>query len=159
MKYIYFYDTIIGKIGIKVNEEYLLAINFNHIYEETDFLEKETDLIKEVYNQLNNYFKGRCKVFNLPISQEGTEFQHSVWNKLQKIPFGEVWSYKKLAISLGKEKAYRAVGMANNKNNIPIIIPCHRVIGSDGTLVGYSGGLKIKQFLIDLERTNNANYK
>lgn len=154
MKYIYFYNTEFGKIEINTNEEFLSAINFSCINKKSDFIEKETTLIKEICNQLHDYFIGKLKTFNLPILYEGTDFQKSVWKELQTIPYGETWSYKQLAINIEKEKAYRAVGMANNKNPIPIIIPCHRIIGSTGKLVGYSGGLKIKQFLLDLEKNN-----
>lgn len=154
MKYIYFYNTEFGKIEINTNEECLSAINFSCINKKSDFIEKETTLIKEICNQLHDYFIGKLKTFNLPILYEGTDFQKSVWKELQTIPYGETWSYKQLAINIEKEKAYRAVGMANNKNPIPIIIPCHRIIGSTGKLVGYSGGLKTKQFLLDLEKNN-----
>lgn len=154
MKYIYFYNTEFGKIEINTNEEFLSAINFSCINKKSDFIEKETTLIKEICNQLHDYFIGKLKTFNLPILYEGTDFQKSVWKELQTIPYGETWSYKQLAINIEKEKAHRAVGMANNKNPIPIIIPCHRIIGSTGKLVGYSGGLKTKQFLLDLEKNN-----
>lgn len=112
----------------------------------------ETDLIKKAAEQLDEYFKGRRKAFDLPLAPQGTPFQQSVWNALLKIKFGETRSYKEIAEQIGNPKAVRAVGMANNRNPISIIIPCHRVIGSDGNLVGYGGGLSIKQYLLELER-------
>ena len=112
----------------------------------------ETDLIKKAAEQLDEYFKGRRKAFDLPLAPQGTPFQQSVWNALLKIKFGETRSYKEIAEQIGNPKAVRAVGMANNRNPISIIIPCHRVIGSDGSIVGYGGGLSIKQYLLELER-------
>lgn len=103
-------------------------------------------------DQLAEYFAGRRKEFDLPLNPEGTDFQRKIWNALQKIPFGETRSYKQLAEMAGSGKACRAVGGANNKNPLPVFIPCHRVIGADGSLVGYGGGLKIKQFLLELEK-------
>ena len=95
--------------------------------------------------------KKKRKNFDLPLLKEGTPFQISVWNALEKIPYGETRSYKDIAIAIDNPKAVRAVGMANNRNKIAIFIPCHRVIGADGKLVGYGGGLHIKQFLLELE--------
>ena len=105
-----------------------------------------------VKKQLDEYFDGRRKFFDIPFEIEGTGFQRQVWAALSQIPYGEVVSYKDVAIMLGKPKASRAVGSANNKNPITIIVPCHRVIGANGKLVGYAGGLEMKQGLISLER-------
>lgn len=112
---------------------------------------KESSLIKNAYRQLVEYFNKQRKTFDLPLAPEGTEFQMKVWKALSDIPYGKTRSYKEIAIAIGNPKAVRAVGMANNKNPIPIIIPCHRVIGSDGKLVGYGGGLEIKEYLLKLE--------
>ncbi|WP_411503444.1 methylated-DNA--[protein]-cysteine S-methyltransferase [Brevibacillus centrosporus] len=101
--------------------------------------------------QLEEYFAGERKVFDLPIVLYGTPFQKSVWNALADIPYGETRSYKDIALAIGAAKAVRAIGGANNRNPIPIIIPCHRVIGSNGALVGYGGGLPIKEHLLALE--------
>lgn len=90
--------------------------------------------------------------FDLPLDARGTEFQKKVWNELLRIPYGETKSYKDIAVAIGNEKACRAIGMANNKNPIPIIIPCHRVIGSNGKLVGYAGGLNVKEKLLNIEK-------
>ncbi|NMR96163.1 methylated-DNA--[protein]-cysteine S-methyltransferase, partial [Vibrio parahaemolyticus] len=107
-----------------------------------------TPLIKKTVNELEEYFNGDRKMFTIPIGLSGTEFQTKVWNELLKIPFGETKTYREIAKSIGNDKAYRAVGGANNKNPIPIIVPCHRVVGADKSLVGYKGGLDIKKALL-----------
>jgi methylated-DNA-[protein]-cysteine S-methyltransferase len=105
----------------------------------------------EVIRQLQAYFGGELRAFDLPLAPEGTEFQLRVWNCLRTIPYGETISYAKLAQKLGNPQAVRAVGLANGCNPIPIIVPCHRVIGSDGSLTGFGGGLANKKILLDLE--------
>jgi methylated-DNA-[protein]-cysteine S-methyltransferase len=110
-----------------------------------------TKAIQSCLKQLDEYFKGKRKKFNLPLKMEGTPFQIRVWKELSKIPFGKVISYKELAQKVGKPKAFRAVGNANGKNKFPIILPCHRVIASDGTLGGYGLGLPRKKKLLDHE--------
>ena len=105
----------------------------------------------EVIRQLQAYFRGELKEFDLPLAMEGTEFQLRVWNKLREIPYGETISYAQLAGRIGNPKAVRAVGLANGSNPIPIIVPCHRVIGSDGSLTGFGGGLPTKKRLLELE--------
>lgn len=111
-----------------------------------------TPLLTEATLQLNQYFAHQRQDFQLPLAPEGTEFQQRVWSELLHIPFGQTWSYGQLAIRLGDLKAVRAVGAANGKNPISIIIPCHRVIGADGKLVGYGGGMDRKRWLLDWER-------
>ena len=105
----------------------------------------------EVVDQLQSYFAGERKNFELPLVLQGTDFQKRVWTALQKIPYGETISYKKLAETVGSPKAVRAVGAASGANPIPIIIPCHRVIGQDGSLTGFGGGLPLKKRLLELE--------
>jgi methylated-DNA-[protein]-cysteine S-methyltransferase len=105
----------------------------------------------EVVRQLQSYFAGERKIFDLPLALQGTEFQKRVWTALRKIPYGETVSYKELAGTVGSPKAVRAVGAANGANPIPIIIPCHRVIGNDGSLTGFGGGLPLKRKLLQLE--------
>ena len=114
--------------------------------------EKETPRLRECQRQLEEYFAGKRFKFSLPIELEGTNFQKRVWQALTCIPYGEVWSYRELAQAVGNPKACRAVGMANHNNPISIIIPCHRVIGADGSLTGYGGGLDKKQYLLELEQ-------
>ena len=105
----------------------------------------------EVIRQLKAYFRGELRAFDLPLEMGGTEFQSRVWSALREIPYGETISYRELAERIGNLKAVRAVGLANGSNPIPIIVPCHRVIGSDGSLTGFGGGLENKRKLLDLE--------
>ncbi|HFU76418.1 MAG TPA: methylated-DNA--[protein]-cysteine S-methyltransferase [Arcobacter sp.] len=112
---------------------------------------KETPLLKEAKIQLKEYLDGKRKEFNLPLLLLGSDFQNKVWNQLLQIPYGQTISYKQLATNCGNEKAYRAVANANGANKIALLIPCHRVIASDGGLGGYSGGLELKKSLLQLE--------
>lgn len=150
MNNIFFYETEIGIIGIRENNKSITDIYFSKV--DTNDNIKETDLIKECFKQLKEYFEGNRVKFDLPLDARGTEFQKKVWNELLRIPYGETKSYKDIAVAMGNEKACRAIGMANNKNPIPIIIPCHRVIGSNGKLVGYAGGLNVKEKLLNIEK-------
>ena len=111
-------------------------------------------LCVDAIQQLEEYLSGKRKVFDLPLKVEGTAFQKKVWKALCSIAYGETRSYKEIAIQIGNERACRAVGMANNKNPIGILIPCHRVIGTNHKLVGYAGGLDKKEFLLKLEKEN-----
>lgn len=115
-----------------------------------DWIENK-ELFREATRQLDAYFLGKLESFDLKLAPEGTEFQKSVWKALCKIPYGETRTYKDIAASVGKPKAYRAVGLANNRNPIAIIVPCHRVIGSNDKLTGYASGLDLKAFLLKLE--------
>lgn len=108
--------------------------------------------LAEAKRQLEEYFAGERQEFDLPLASRGTEFQRRVWNELRRIPFGETISYGELAARIGKPTASRAVGAANGRNPLPVVVPCHRVIGHDGKLGGYGGGLPTKQRLLDLER-------
>lgn len=108
----------------------------------------------EIVRQLEAYFSGELRSLKIKLAPDGTEFQKSVWKALCEIPYGETRTYKDIAISIGNPKAYRAVGLANNRNLIAIIVPCHRVIGADGKLTGYASGLDIKEFLLNLEKNN-----
>ncbi|BCU63873.1 hypothetical protein F941_02531 [Acinetobacter bouvetii DSM 14964 = CIP 107468] len=113
--------------------------------------DKKHPILLETQKQLNEYFSGQRQVFDLPLDFEGTEFQQKVWQALLTIPFGETRSYKQIAEQLGNVKAVRAVGAANGKNPISIIAPCHRVVGANGKLVGFAGGLENKDILLKLE--------
>ena len=115
--------------------------------------QEDSPLSHAASEQLREYIEGRRKAFDLPLAPKGTEFQLTVWEALLQIPYGETRSYKDIAIAIGKPKAVRAVGMACNRNPLPILIPCHRVVGKNGKLTGYAGGLHLKQQLLDLERT------
>lgn len=151
MKSMFYYEKVIGRIVIGEDNGEITDVFFGDITSCDDIELKETALIKEAAKQLDEYFDGERKKFNLPISIKGTAFQQTVWEALRTIPYGETRSYKDIAAQIGKFKACRAVGMANNRNSIAIIIPCHRVIGSKGELVGYGGGLNIKEQLLRLE--------
>lgn len=141
-------ESPIGKIGI---EEKNGAIS--DIWFAPDIFPKEqTPLLKEAERQLSAYFDRKLTEFDLPLAPQGTVFQKQVWDALCKIPYGQTASYGDIARMIGNPKACRAVGGANNKNPIAIVIPCHRIIGMNGRLVGYGGGLDIKQFLLALER-------
>lgn len=109
------------------------------------------ELYTEVCSQLDLYFDGKLKQFDLPLKPVGTDFQKKVWRMLMTIPYGETRTYKEIAELAGNPQAFRAVGMANNNNPIAIIVPCHRVVGADGSLTGYAGGTDIKQWLLDHE--------
>lgn len=139
-------ETKLGYITIYSDENCISELKF-----ENKPGGKPTALINKAFKEIEEYFLGKRKNFNLPLNPQGTEFQKQVWKELTKIPYGELRTYKDIAVACGNPKACRAVGMANNKNPICIIIPCHRVIGSNGALTGYSGGLEIKERLIQLE--------
>lgn len=153
MRNIFYFNTKIGEIGIEENGTAVTKVYFvNDDLKKEIVRKKETTLIKEAIKQINEYLEGKRNSFDLLLEPEGTEFQKKVWNALKEIPYGETRSYGEIAKTIGNEKAARAVGMANNKNPIMIIIPCHRVIGANGKLVGYSGGIDIKEKLLNLEK-------
>ena len=148
-------NSPVGEIEIIEENEKIVELN---IYNEernqkkNNIIEKDTKLLLEVEKQLREYFEGKRIKFEISLNPKGTEFMKKVWKELLNIPYGETRTYKEIAEKIGNSKASRAVGMANNKNPIPIIIPCHRVIGSNNKLVGYALGLDMKQYLLDLER-------
>lgn len=152
MKNLFFYSSGLGKIGMAENGNAITNLYFQSEAIPRDAVIYETDLLKEAGRQLQAYFSGKLRVFNLPLAPNGTAFQLRVWQSLQTIPYGETRSYQEIAQSIGNKKACRAVGQANNRNPIPIIIPCHRVIGANGKLVGYGSGLEIKARLLELEK-------
>jgi methylated-DNA-[protein]-cysteine S-methyltransferase len=139
--------TPVGLLRIEANDSALIKIEFKKT--KRDDSSKVLDLASK---ELTSYFKGNLKKFSVPIEMFGTEFQVRCWKELSKIKYGKTISYKEEAIKLGGPNYARAVAGANNKNHLPIIIPCHRVIGSDGSLVGYASGLKVKQILLDIEK-------
>lgn len=151
-KNIFFFPTDIGKIGIAESDNTITNVYFQCATVPENTVINPTDILKEAGRQLQSYFTGKLKVFSLPLAPVGTEFMMRVWNSLQTIPYGETRSYKEIAQSIGNPKAYRAVGLANNKNPIPIFIPCHRVIGADGKMVGFRSGIEIKAYLLNLEK-------
>lgn len=153
------YDFEIGKLAICEENGKIVLVNVVKTKEDIEemaknSIQKETSLIKNTKQQLDEYFAGKRKKFDIPIKLDGTDFQIKVWKELLKIPYGETCSYLDIAKCIGNPKASRAVGMANNKNKIIIIVPCHRVIGSNKKLVGYACGLDVKKKLLELEREN-----
>lgn len=144
-----YYECPFGLMKIGVEDGCIRSIGRCSAIEEVP---SPTPLSNEAAAQLTEYFAGGRKNFDLPLSPMGTPFQAAVWNALLKIPFGEARSYGEIAIAIGNPKATRAVGMACNRNPIWIVIPCHRVVGSNQKLTGYAGGLGIKQKLLELEQ-------
>ena len=146
------YDSPIGRIYLAESDGVITDLRFSPVH---GAVIQETPLMAQAISQLHEYFAGTRRVFDLPLAPSGTEFQEKAWRALLAIPYGETRSYKEQAVAVGNDRAFRAVGMANNKNPISIIIPCHRVIGADKSLTGYGGGLGIKRFLLEHETKYN----
>ena len=142
-------QTDIGCLGLAERDGILVELALRA----TPMAERlpEPDVIRRTFAQLEEYLAGRRKSFDVPLHAEGTPFMRRVWDALRNIPYGETRSYKDIAVAIGQPGAMRAVGMANNRNPIALIIPCHRVIGADGSLVGFGGGLDMKRRLLQLE--------
>lgn len=141
----------LGNLYVTIKNEKITDISFYQILGSNQDA-RNTALENAIKQQLKQYFEGSLTTFTIPIDLQGTPFQKQVWQEIAKIPYGSVITYKDIANNIGKEKASRAVGGACNKNPIPIIIPCHRVIGSNGQLTGYNGGIEIKEYLLSLEK-------
>jgi methylated-DNA-[protein]-cysteine S-methyltransferase len=148
----YVYDTKIGKIGITESGGNITGVYFDYTTIPEDFVREETSLLEKASKQLNEYLDGKRTVFDLPLKPEGTAFEKSCWNALLAIPYGETRTYGEQAKAVGNPKASRAVGRANSMNPISIFIPCHRVIGANGSLTGFGGGLDMKKTLLELEK-------
>ena len=149
MIYSYTTQSPVGALTITADDESIIALRFGD-----GGTTAPNGVILNALRQLEEYFSGSRKSFDLPTNPHGTPFQRSVWAALCDIPYGKTRTYGEIAANIGNEKASRAVGMANNRNPIAIIIPCHRVIGANGKLVGYAGGLEVKRFLLELENKN-----
>lgn len=152
-QFITYFDSPLGWLKITTSSKELISISF-----ETDVAASspETPRIQSrTIQQLQDYFKGERKDFDIPLAPVGTEFQKQIWKLVQQISYGETTSYLNIAIASGSEKNTRAVGLANGKNPIPIVIPCHRILGSNGKLTGYSGGLERKRWLLLHEQQNS----
>lgn len=152
MKVQYQYQTDLGMLYIVQEDDAIAEVGILQPNQIIPYETKETPLIQNAYQQLKEYFQGERQTFQLPLAPKGTPFQQKVWSTLQTIPYGETWSYLQMAKAIGNPKACRAVGMANHRNPIGIISPCHRVIGSNGDLVGYASGLDMKRYLLNLEK-------
>lgn len=151
MVQIAYYKTELGTLRIEVEEEKISAVELDKNYGGDLPGGNRTECSELAWRQLDEYFKGSRKEFQLPLDLQGTEFCKKVWASLLEIPYGETRSYQEIAIAVGNPKGVRAVGMANHKNPIMIVVPCHRVIGKDGSLTGYAGGLDVKKKLLKIE--------
>jgi methylated-DNA-[protein]-cysteine S-methyltransferase len=146
-----YYNSPVGMLEIFGSDNGISMIYFLDRPKEIDSSIETPAVLKECINQLDEYFHGHRQQFDIQVDLQGTEFQKQVWLELMNIPFGKTASYHEIAQRIGSPNASRAVGLTNNRNKIPIIIPCHRVIGADGKLVGYGGGLWRKEWLLKME--------
>ena len=156
-------DSPVGPLRLTSDGTHLTGVYFAEHRHAPDDLGEEVSVdasprvLTEAAAQLRAYFAGERNDFDLPLAADGTDFQQRVWAALRTIPYGATWSYGELAAQLGRPGAARAVGLANGRNPISIVVPCHRVVGSDGSITGYGGGLLRKQTLLDLERSRSAD--
>ena len=157
-----FVDSPVGPLFVAADAAGLHAIEFcenrHPVKRKDDWHEGDNAMLRRARSQLDEYFAGKRRAFDLPLSPAGTEFQRSVWTALATIPYGETISYAQLASRVGRPTAMRAVGAANGRNPLPIVLPCHRVIGADGSLTGFGGGLPTKQYLLKLEGALPAEF-
>jgi methylated-DNA-[protein]-cysteine S-methyltransferase len=154
--YFAYYESPLGWLRIKATEQNIYEVFFSEEAGRSDL--HQPLVIHQCIQQLDEYFSAERKTFDLPLNPDGTTFQQQVWDELKHIPYGQTLSYLDMARKMGDEKKIRAMANANGKNPVAIIIPCHRVIGSNGSLVGYAGGLKRKQWLLDHEAKVNGVY-
>ncbi|MDX1358653.1 MAG: methylated-DNA--[protein]-cysteine S-methyltransferase [Clostridia bacterium] len=148
----FFYESPVGRLTVLIEENVIRGIVFGHHVADGKYNDDPVLGLK-IFDEFDAYFSGRSVDFTLKIRPDGTDFQKQVWRRLLNIPYGETITYSELAESIGHPSAVRAVGTACGSNPIPIIIPCHRVIGKDGSLTGYAGGIENKKFLLNLEKT------
>ena len=157
-------DSPIGRLRLVATDEGLSRLLFPEQADEdpdSDGDPTETDnhpVLDEAATQLAEYFAGRRQEFDIPLDLTGTEFQRAAWSALANVPFGETRSYRQQAEAIGRPKAVRAIGAANGRNPVPIVLPCHRIVGSDGSLTGYGGGLPIKEFLLNHEQAQSQEH-
>ena len=154
MKYAALMESPVGLLTLVEEDGALVEVRFGNRGEELPVC--TTPLLKQAVQELNEYFSGQRKIFTVPLKPEGTAFQQRCWKALQQIPYGETRTYGQQAAMIGNPKACRAVGMGNHRNPLPIFIPCHRVVGANGELTGYAGGLHIKETLLHIERMNTV---
>lgn len=148
------YSFKIGEIVVMEEDGFLTDLFIRNGKREFYGIQEETLVLRQTADELEKYFSGKLKSFTVPVALHGTPFQRTVWQALREIPYGETRTYQQIAEDIGNPKACRAVGAANGRNPIWIIIPCHRVIGKDGGMTGYAGGLEAKGFLLELEKEN-----
>lgn len=156
MKYAIEFDTPLARIGIAEESDTITDLYYLHTYRPEVQIVPETPLLSAARRQLEEYLSGQRHTFDLPLAPRGTPFQLAVWQALTSIPYGETCSYAHIACLIGRPRACRAVGGANHRNPISIFLPCHRVVGADGSLTGYGGGLDIKKRLLTLEQTQKG---
>jgi methylated-DNA-[protein]-cysteine S-methyltransferase len=145
-------DSPVGTLRLWSNGRQLVRIEFNASEAGPADTQRQDDpVLQRGGEQLEEYFAGKRRTFDLPLAPQGTAFQHSVWRALAEIPWGQWRSYGDIARAIGRPRAVRAVGAANGRNPLPIVVPCHRVVGSDGSLTGFAGGLETKRYLLELE--------
>lgn len=157
-----YYDSPIGSLLVAGDGDCLHLISFpsgSRTKQPLQDWRRDDTAFTEVFSQLGAYFSGELKQFDLPLCFAGTDFQNSVWTALCDIPYGETISYGILAARIGRPKASRAVGAANGANPLPIVVPCHRVIGADKSLTGFGGGIETKRFLLEHEDTSGLQYR
>lgn len=147
-----YYKSSLGLIELQAGQEELISVNFQ---EEKLHQETTNSILSNTKNQLSQYFQGKRKKFTIPLRIEGTDFEKAVWKQLLEIPYGTTFSYKEVAEAIGNDRAYRAVGNANNKNKLSIIIPCHRVTKSSGEIGGYGAEVWRKKWLLELENNQD----
>lgn len=152
MKEVWYYPTLFGEVAIATENNMVTALCLKKNFKRKEYIYKENPLMEKTIKELHEYFLGKRKIFDLPLAPEGTAYQKRVWQCLINIPYGEIRTYKDIAIEIGNEKGCRSIGSACSKNPIWILIPCHRVIGTNGTLTGYAGGLMVKEHLLALEK-------
>ncbi|MCY4357328.1 MAG: methylated-DNA--[protein]-cysteine S-methyltransferase [Gammaproteobacteria bacterium] len=158
--YYCYYDSPIGSLLLAGDGKSIQWLGFpdgSMVRRHEDSWKVSREIFTEAIEQLDQYFAGERQGFELALSLRGTEFQKTVWQALIEIPYGETWSYGQLAKYIGRPKAFRAVGAANGVNPLPVIVPCHRVIGSNGRLTGFGGGLETKAFLLELESQRRSD--
>jgi len=149
------YPSPLGQVTLQANDEGLLGLWFETYTSKPDSLGTRMDqhpILQQAISELDKYFSGKLMEFSVPLAARGTEFQQKVWQALTTIPAGKTWNYQDLANAIGNPKAVRAVGLANGKNPVSVIVPCHRVIGKNGKLTGYAGGVERKQWLLNHEQ-------
>jgi methylated-DNA-[protein]-cysteine S-methyltransferase len=152
MKRVFYHETKIGKLGIAEEYGFITNVYFMNMKQPLYAKLYETEVIKEGFSQIEEYLKGERKEFDLPLNPSGTSFQQQVWCEILKIPYGDTVTYKDISTDLGNDNSARAVGSATGKNPIPIIIPCHRVVGANNKTSGYIGGVELKNTLLNIEQ-------
>ncbi len=155
MKKGFYYETLIGLVGIAEKDGSITNVFFGRTVQPDLFEVAETELLASAARQLSEYLLGERRAFDLPLAPEGTAFEQTVWDALRGIPYGETRTYGQIAGVIGRPTASRAVGRANGRNPVSIFIPCHRVIGAGGESVGYAGGVELKLWLLALEEKRN----